>query len=700
MGLFNDIMEDVARRLLGEPNPQQSKPQRGILRWGSRGSMEVNTQLGVFYDHEAGCGGGVVDLVVHKGGYTRDGAVEWLRREKFLGGNGGADSFVVDETYDYVDEEGGLLYQVVRLAPKDFRQRRPDVLGGWLWNLQGVRRVLYRLADLPEEIAHGPILIPEGERDVNNLVRLGYGATCNSGGAGEWKASHSESLRGADVVLLPDNDDPGWKHINKVGASLTGVALRIRVLMMPGGAKDVSEWLAKDGTREQLDALIAAAPDWVPPAGDKAGKAKAEAGEQDLLDALARADQFEYAKRRKKAAKELGVRAKALDQEVERRRADKEVAPLYGFWETPPWPETVEGDSLLRDIIQRIHRHVVCSHNAALAAALWIMMSWVHDEVATHSPILNINSAESACGKTTLMGVVSFLMPKCIASVNISRAALYRAIKKWQPSFCIDEFDDELSARNSSEDSKELRAVINSGHTRGQGVLRCVEPSYTPELFPTFCPKAIGMIGRKLPAATLGRCISIELRRRKSSELIEKFHGTDDPGLAELRSRLARWAADSTEALRGVAPPMPEALGDRCADNWRLQLAIADLCGADWGDKARLAALAIEGKSDNRTIGVRLLADISRIFDQDGGDCILSAVLVAKLCEDQEGPWVEFSRGKPLTQAKLARLLGPYGIITETVHPPGVAHGKGYKLVRFEDAFERYLGPKQEAGAG
>ncbi len=75
---------------------------------------------------------------------------------------------------------------------------------------------------------------------------------------------------------------------------------------------------------------------------------------------------------------------------------------------------------------------------------------------------------------------------------------------------------------------------------------------------------------------------------------------------------------------------------------------------------------------------------------------MLSAVLVAKLCEDQEGPWVEYSNGKPLTQAKLARLLRPYSIITEEVHPPEVKHGKGYKRVRFEDAFERYL-PKKSA---
>lgn len=575
MALFNEVMEDVARRLLGEPNPAQSKPHR--LRWGNRGSLEVNTRRGVFYDHECAVGGGVVGLIMHKLGVDKDGAVDWLRREKFLNGRAGT-GFVIDEVYDYTNEDRELLYQVIRLVSGDprqrFRQRRPDMSGGWDWTLGDVRRVIYRLPDVLEEKRRGPVLVPEGEKDVNNLVRLGYSATCNSGGACKWKAHHSEQLRDADVVLLPDADEAGWKHVNMVGASLTGIAMRVRVLMMPDGAKDVSEWLAsKGGTKERLDELLAAAPNWVAPQADEA-KAKAEAGEQDLLDALARADSFTYAKRRKKAAKQLGVRARDLDDEVDRRREDRAAAPLYGHWETPPWPETVDGDALLRDIILRIRRHVVCSKDAALATALWVMLSWAHDEVATYSPILLVTSPDPECGKTTLMGVVSFLMPRCIASVDISKAALYRAIRKWQPSFCIDEFDTVLAGSKTNEGAQELRAIINSGHTRGQGVIRCNDKTNEPEPFDTFASKAIGMVGMKLPPATISRCIIVRLNRKTDDELVEKFHHVDDPGLADLRGRLLRWATDNMDALRGAEPLMPDAtFGNRRADNWRLQFA-------------------------------------------------------------------------------------------------------------------------------
>ena len=293
------------------------------------------------------------------------------------------------------------------------------------------------------------------------------------------------------------------------------------------------------------------------------------------------------------------------------------------------------------------------------------MLSWVHDEIATHSPILNINSAEPESGKSTTMGLIAFLMPKCIASVEVSEAAIYRAIKRWQPSFCFDEFDSILA----DDDKAALRSVINSGHTRGQGVLRCIGDDKVPELFPTFAPKAIGMVGRKLAPATLSRCIFIELRRRKKDEHVEKFKHQDDSELADLRRRLRRWAIDNQDTLRDAKPSMPEELQNRRADNWQLQLAIADLCSGaeDFGDKARAAAVKIEGKTDKSTDGVRLLADIKSLFDADpGAHCMSSAAMVDSLVNDEEKPWAEFTGGKPLTQNRLAKLLGAYRISSQT----------------------------------
>ena len=157
-------------------------------------------------------------------------------------------------TYDYSDESGTLLFQTVRLwAPppknKDFRQRRPDGKGGWIWNLEGVRRVLYRLPELRAANPLEWVFLAEGEEDVDALVGLGLVATTNPMGAGKWKPEYAEFLRGRRVVILPDNDDPGRKHADKAYQSLQGVAaqlVRLDLTNLPPKG-DVSYWLDNGG---------------------------------------------------------------------------------------------------------------------------------------------------------------------------------------------------------------------------------------------------------------------------------------------------------------------------------------------------------------------------------------------------------------------------------------------------------------------
>jgi hypothetical protein len=590
-----------------------------------------------------------------------------------------------------------LLFQVVRYEPKSFKQRKPNGTG-WTWNLGDVRRVVFMLPELIEGIAAGhPVFIVEGERDVLTLHRAGLVATTNAGGAGKWRPEYSEHLRGADVILIPDNDDAGWKHINEVGAALIGIATRVRVLALPNlpTKEDVTYWFKSGGTREQLDVLLDQAQEWKPPSEqdeqNEEEKAKAKAREDELLDALAKAEGLDYARQRRAAAKELEVSAGDIDQEVRARREDMQAAPLYGHWITEPWPEVCDGDALIRDIINHIKRHVVIADETALASALFMPFAWVHNDVATHSPILNISSAEPESGKSTLIGLLSFLMPKCIVSVEASEAAIYRAIKRWQPSFAIDEFDSVLA-----DDSKAgLRSVINSGHTRGQGVLRCVGDDNTPELFETFAPKVIGMVGRKLPPATLSRCIFIELRRRKKDEHVEEFKHLDDTGLADLRSRLFRWSMDNQDKLRDVKPSIPNELRNRRADNWKLQLAIADLCSGveEWGAKARIAAIKIESATDNSTASVRALAATKAALNGLADDEVASEDLIEKMAEDPNSDWAEWKDGKKITQAQLARLLKRYGIIPGKVYPAsrGRKQARGYKRAWFVEAWETWL---------
>ena len=112
--------------------------------------------------------------------------------------------------YDYTDESGKQLFQVVRykVSPpknKTFYQRHEGE-SGWIWNMKGVRRVVYHL---PEVIAAETVIITEGEKDADKLVSLGFVATTNVGGAEKWRPEYSEVLRGKDVIIIGDNDEQG-----------------------------------------------------------------------------------------------------------------------------------------------------------------------------------------------------------------------------------------------------------------------------------------------------------------------------------------------------------------------------------------------------------------------------------------------------------------------------------------------------------
>jgi hypothetical protein len=164
--------------------------------------------------------------------------------------------------YDYRDERGALVSQNVRFEPKDFLQRRPDGHGGWVWNMAGVRRVPYRLPELPEQPR---VFIAEGEKDCDALWSLGLAATTNAAGAGKWGAEHTAALVAAavpEVVVLPDNDAPGENHARAVANGCHVARLRVKILRLPGlpPKGDVSDWLAAGHGKDELLALAEAAP--------------------------------------------------------------------------------------------------------------------------------------------------------------------------------------------------------------------------------------------------------------------------------------------------------------------------------------------------------------------------------------------------------------------------------------------------------
>ncbi|MDN7131983.1 toprim domain-containing protein [Halomonas sp. MC140] len=285
---FAALMEPIARELLGDPNKELSKGDK--LRFGTNGSLSVDLAAGRWYSHEEELGGGVLDLLARELGLaTRAEQLRWLESNGFKERSEAPATPKPKQTssitaiYDYTDEHGELLFQAVRMEPKSFRQRRP-FRGGWAWRLEGavqqrrygndwyapskkgigeaaelppLTQVPYRL---PELLArpNDPVFVVEGEKDVDRLVAFGLLATCNAAGAGKWTEAHSQPLGNRRVIVLPDNDEAGRDHAEKVRTSLEAAGAQVRVVALPGlpAKGDVSDWLDSGGNRESLLALL------------------------------------------------------------------------------------------------------------------------------------------------------------------------------------------------------------------------------------------------------------------------------------------------------------------------------------------------------------------------------------------------------------------------------------------------------------
>ncbi len=234
-----------------------------------RPSFFANRETGAWNCKGCNKSGSLFDFYMVRHGVDFRGAVNALAREAGINihregpaKKTGISRKIVD-TYDYTDEQGNALYQVVRYEPKDFRQRRPDGKGGWIWNLEGVRLVPYRL---PEVLKAKSVIVTEGEKDVETLREWGLTATTNAQGAGKWRQEYNEHFKGRRVAVLPDNDEPGRKHAETVAWAIHGIAESVRVVELPElpHKGDVSDWLNQGGTKGKLIELIKQALEWTP----------------------------------------------------------------------------------------------------------------------------------------------------------------------------------------------------------------------------------------------------------------------------------------------------------------------------------------------------------------------------------------------------------------------------------------------------
>lgn len=616
-------------------------------------------------------------------------------------------------TYPYTDEAGQLLFECVRFTPKDFRQRRPDTAkpGAWIWNLAGVRRVLYRLPELKAALTAGrTILVCEGEKDATALVENGFAATCNPMGAGKWQPEHTETLRGvARVAVIADKDEPGRKHALAVASALHGVAKCVKSIELPDRngqpVKDAADWFSAGGTAEELRALVTSAPEFAPvaiqtagaaatPCNPPAGNQTASAGADDeTLAALAALPPLEFDRRAKQEAGKLGVSVTALKKEVTKLRP-KSADGLQGSAVVLPdvelWTEAVDGAAVLGEVADTFSRYAVLTDGAADALALWVAHAHCFDAFQC-SPRLNVSSPEKGCGKTTLRDVLTVLSPRALPTENLSVPVLFRIVESSKPTLLADECDAWL------RDNEELRGMLNAGHRRGGKALRCEGDGHEVRAFNVFGPAVLCGIGA-LPGTLHDRSIIIRLERAKPGELRQRFDSRRTAKEQELCRKLARWCADNHPALEKCDPALPSNVFNRLADNWRPLFAVAAVVGGDWPQRAAAAFAKLTSKADtdSQGIGAMLLADIRSVFAEAQTGRLFSKSIVEALCAMTDRPWPEAHRGKAITETWLARRLKDFSIAPRTMRIAD-DRAKGYEAADFTEAFQRYLPAGEES---
>lgn len=380
-----------------------------------------------------------------------------------------------------------------------------------------------------------------------------------------------------------------------------------------------------------------------------------------------------------------------------------------GVWPSPTEPGTLTADecnrvtdvtatsdhgwAVLADVETFLRRFVVYpGPDEVVAHVLWIAHTWFMDAWES-TPRLAFLSPEPGSGKSRALEVTEPLVPRPIHAVNATPAYLFRKVADpdGRPTILFDEIDTVFGPK--AKDNEDLRGLLNAGHRKGAMAGRCVirgKEVLTEEL-PAYSAVALAGLD-DLPDTLMTRSVVVRMRRRKPGETVEPWRLRTCGQTADaLRERLQAWV-DRVSFLAGESwPEMPEGVEDRDADVWEALLAVADLAGGKWPERARQAAVHLVGKSKDKspTLGTMLLRDVRTAFEDRAR--LSTEDLLAALVRMDESPWGDL-RGKELDARGLARRLAKYGIKPRPLRE-GASVFKGYRREDFEDPWARYLPP-------
>jgi Protein of unknown function (DUF3631) len=351
----------------------------------------------------------------------------------------------------------------------------------------------------------------------------------------------------------------------------------------------------------------------------------------------------------------------------------------------------LQGELILNSIDSFLGRFVSYpSQDARVAHAVWIVHTHVL-RLLESTPRIAFLSPEPGSGKSRALEVTELLVPQAMLVVNVSANYLFRkaADENGAPTVLFDEIDTVFGPK--AKEHEEIRGWLNAGHRKGAKAGRCVmrgKEVRTEELS-AYCAVAMAGLG-DLPDTIMSRSVIIAMRRRHAGEVVEPFrHRIHAPQALPIKTAIEAWTAPWTEFDQW--PEMPEQIKDRDADVWEPLIAIGDRAGSKWSTRVRGAAvnLVAAAKNQKPSLGVRLLADLRRVFSDD--EQLQTEIVLERLTGLEESPWGDL-KGKPLDARTLSRLLERYDISPRQIRFSG-KQKRGYEKAAFQEAWLRYLPP-------
>lgn len=358
----------------------------------------------------------------------------------------------------------------------------------------------------------------------------------------------------------------------------------------------------------------------------------------------------------------------------------------------PTGPE--DGAELLDDVETFLARFVAYPTEAArVAHVLWIGHTWLMDEWDS-TPRIAFLSPEPGSGKSRALEVTEPLVPRPVHAVNTTPAYLFRKVSDpdGRPTLLYDEIDTVFGPK--AKDNEDVRGMLNAGHRQGATAGRCVirGKNVVTEELPAYCAVALAGLD-DLPDTIMTRSVIVRMRRRAPHERVEPWRmRINGPAALRLGDRLREWAAAQVGHVEW--PEMPEGIEDRNADVWEALLAVAELAGGRWPERAREAARALVAASADRggSLGVILLRDLQAVFGD--AERLPTEAVIDRLLDLDESPWADL-RGKPLDSRSLSRRLAKYGV-KPAQWREGEQRFRGYLAADLADPWSRYVTPVTE----